>query len=204
MVSALERLIGRTTTRREAAVERCGLCAGRVAEEHRHLLDEQDGSVMCACTACSLLFEGATAGGDRYHLIPARRIRLGDLSTESLNVPVGLAFFVKRADATVLGHYPSPLGTTRCEIGGDAWRAVEEQSSALVEMAPRVEALLVRADTRRGAEHWIVPIDDCFRLVAVIRRHWTGMSGGSAVWRELARFFDGLGGISGQHIGHAG
>ncbi len=38
-------------------------------------------------------------------------------------------------------------------------------------------------------KHWILPIDDCFRLVAVIRQHWTGMAGGSAVWREVARFF---------------
>jgi hypothetical protein len=42
----------------------------------------------------------------------------------------------------------------------------------------------------RGAdEQWLVPIDDCYRLVGVIRRSWTGMSGGSRVWHEIDAFF---------------
>jgi hypothetical protein len=189
---ALERAVRRAAARRDSAIERCGMCAAPVGGEHRHLLDDQDGSLLCACTPCSLLFERATAGGGHYRLIPSRRLRLAGVDVDPLNVPVGLVFFVKQGDGRVLAHYPSPLGTTDAEVRPEAWAQVE---TVLAGMAPRVEALLVRTNARRERdEHWLVPIDDCYRLVAVLRRHWTGMSGGSAVWTEIARFFDQLGG----------
>lgn len=203
--SALERAVGRAAARRADAVERCGLCVSPVAPEHRHVLDEKDGSLMCTCTPCSLLFERDAAGGGHYRLVPTRRTRLFDVSAEALNVPVGLAFFVKQGGGRVLAHYPSPLGTTESEVGTGAWRAVEDQAPELAEMAPRVEAFLVRTNALRGTDqHWILPIDDCYRLVAVIRRHWTGMSGGSAVWKEVARFFDELGRRPGRHTTTSG
>jgi hypothetical protein len=34
-----------------------------------------------------------------------------------------------------------------------------------------------------------VPIDDCYRLVAVIRTRWRGFTGGKEVWLEIERFF---------------
>jgi Family of unknown function (DUF5947) len=105
-------------------------------------------------------------------------------------VPVGLAFFVRQDDGQVLAHYPSPLGTTESTMDSDTWGEVEQQAPALRGMRPRVEALLVRTTGRRaGEQQWIVPLDECYRLVAVVRTHWAGMAGGSAVWREVARFF---------------
>ncbi len=58
-------------------------------------------------------------------------------------------------------------------------------------MQPDVEALLVN---RVGAarEYFIVPIDECYKLVGLIRLHWRGLSGGAVVWGEIARFFDDL------------
>jgi hypothetical protein len=54
-----------------------------------------------------------------------------------------------------------------------------------------VEALLV--DRHRGARRqWIVPIDDCFALVGLIRTRWTGLTGGKAAWEAIAAFFDDL------------
>jgi hypothetical protein len=45
----------------------------------------------------------------------------------------------------------------------------------------------------RGARRqWIVPIDECFALVGLIRTRWTGLTGGKAVWRDIATFFDDL------------
>ncbi|MEU3453567.1 DUF5947 family protein [Micromonospora sp. NPDC006766] len=190
---ALQRAIRRASAR-AASVERCGMCAGPVRPEHRHVWDEQDAELICACPPCSLLFEREAAGGGRYQLVPTRGARLAGLSADELGVPVGLAFFVKQRDGRVLGHYPSPLGTTESEIDVDAWRAVEARSPALAELRPRVEALLVWTDVPRGtSQQWLVPVDDCFRLVALIRRHWTGMSGGGVVWQEIRRFFDDLG-----------
>ena len=58
-----------------------------------------------------------------------------------------------------------------------------------------MEALLVNRvkDARR---QWLVPIEDCYRLVAVIRTRWRGFSGGKDVWREIDRFFEALDGGS--------
>lgn len=197
MTAALQRAIGRAASRRAQSVQRCGLCAAAVAPAHRHVLDVLDSGVLCACSACVLLFDRAAAGGGHYLLIPRRRTRLAAVEVDALNVPVGLAFFVRQADGVVLAHYPSPLGTTQSPVDGQAWRIVERASPALAALQPRVEAYLVRTSDRpdRG-EHWIVPVDDCYRLVAVIRQHWTGMAGGSAVWKEIARFFADLNGDS--------
>jgi hypothetical protein len=39
------------------------------------------------------------------------------------------------------------------------------------------------------AQYYIVPIDECYRLVGLIRMHWRGLSGGAEVWKEIHRFF---------------
>jgi hypothetical protein len=189
MTGALARVIDRAATRRSDEAERCGLCAAAIGPAHRHLLDERDATALCVCTACTLLFDRDGAGAGHYRLIPVRRTALSAASTAALDAPVGLAFFVKQDDGRVRGHYPSPVGTTEAEVDPGTWRRVERQSPALAALRPRVEAYLVRANPRGREEHWVVPVDDCFRLVAVIRRHWTGMSGGGVVWREVARFF---------------
>ena len=36
-------------------------------------------------------------------------------------------------------------------------------------------------------EYYIVPIDECFKLVGLIRSRWQGLSGGTEVWREIGR-----------------
>ena len=68
------------------------------------------------------------------------------------------------------------------------------------EMEPDVEALLVNrlgaARGYRSAEYYILPMDECFRLVGLFRAHWRGLSGGTEVWREAARFFDEMRGLS--------
>jgi hypothetical protein len=170
------------------------MCADPVTAEHRHMLDERDGGLLCACRPCALLFEREVASQGRYRLVPSRRTRLSGLDVEALNVPVGLAFFVEQDDGRVIAHYPSPLGTTETELDHEDWLSVRRQSEDLVRMSPRVEALLVRTNTRpERNEFWIIPIDECYRLVSVIRGSWSGMSGGSALWRAIAEFFDDLG-----------
>lgn len=190
MTSTLARIAARTVSRRDGAPQRCGVCAAPIAPEHRHLLDEAD-SVTCACPACLVLFDRGVSGG--YLVVPDRRVRLRPASTDGLNVPVGLAFVVDQGDGRVVAHYPSPLGGTWAEVDPEAWTGVEAGSPALAGMRPAVEALLVRVGRAGGGiEHWIVPVDECYRLVAVIRKHWTGMAGGAPVWREVARFFSEL------------
>ena len=61
----------------------------------------------------------------------------------------------------------------------------------LLSMEPDVEALLVNRSL--GArEHYLVPIEDPYRLVALIRTRWRGLTGGSEVWEEIESFFAAL------------
>jgi hypothetical protein len=185
---ALERIISRPGS---GAKERCDLCGADLPEQHRHLLDTRAGSVMCTCRPCSLLFTRDAASRGHYRLVPERRVRLGEVDTTTLGVPVGLAFFVPHEDGSVTASYPSPAGATQWDISLEAWRQVRERCPELGSLESEVEALLV--NSVRGRTHrWIVPVDDCYRLVAVVRREWRGLSGGNRVWPEIDRFFDEL------------
>ena len=63
-------------------------------------------------------------------------------------------------------------------------------------MEADVEALLVnRIGHSRGfsgPEYYVTPIDECFKLVGLIRSRWQGLSGGAEVWRKIGQFFTGL------------
>jgi len=39
------------------------------------------------------------------------------------------------------------------------------------------------------AEYYLVPIDECYKLVGLIRANWRGLSGGSEVWEKVGQFF---------------
>ena len=175
-------------------LERCDLCAAPLPPEHRHLLDLDTGQPECACRACVILFDRGQAGGDHYRLIPERRLRLDapgldDRVWAALGIPVDVAFVtVRGATGAVVARYPSPIGLTTAAPAPDAWEQVVAAEPALAGLEPDVEALLV--NRARGAhERWLVPIDDCFRLAARLREHWTGFNGGDAVWEQIAGFF---------------
>lgn len=177
--------------------ERCELCSEPVPAEHRHVVDKSSRELQCACRACSLLFDHRAAGGGRYALIPDRcdtldGFQLDDLAWNSLGIPVGMAFFVRREDSgRVAGYYPSPAGPTESLLELETWAELECDNPVLRDMRPDVEALLVNR-MNEAREHWIVGVDECYRLVAVVRSHWRGLHGGTAVWTEIERFFDGL------------
>jgi hypothetical protein len=187
---ALRRTIRRAAVR-DPEQERCELCAHPVPPEHRHLLDTDRGEVLCTCQACSILFDRSAASDGHYRLLPDRRMSLPPIDTARLGVPVGLAFFIIQPDAAVLAHYPSPAGATRWQVEPDAWQDVLSGCPALADLTPQVEALLINTTTERR-DTWLVPIDDCYRLVAIVRREWKGMTGGDRVRPEIERFFDEL------------
>ncbi|GDY28428.1 DUF5947 family protein [Gandjariella thermophila] len=182
-----------------AGTEGCEMCAEPVPSTHRHLLEiGADGGhrVLCACQACALLFDHRAAGGGHYRLVPQRRVplpdfRMDDLLWAGLGVPVDMAFFVRHADGAVTARYPGPLGTVRAAVVPETWRRIEELNPELSGMDTDVEALLVRR-SRDSREHWLVGVDDCYRLAALVRTCWTGISGGSQVWTRLEEFFAGL------------
>ena len=188
MTTALERVVRRAADRRAEASQRCSLCGSAIAPTHRHLLDKAKDTLLCVCYACSVLFNRDAASEGHYRLVPERRVRLTGVEPAILGVPVGLAFFVKQDDGTVVAHYPSPAGATRWEVDIDAWTTVAQRCAELDAMAADVEALLVNSRQGDGVA-WLVPIDDCYRLVAIVRTHWRGMYGGDAVWPAIGSFF---------------
>ena len=191
----------------EPQVGRCDLCAAALDANHRHLVDlgqrAEERTVLCACRACAVLFDRGTAGGHRYRRIPERcrslaNFRLDDEIWDALGVPVGLAFFVRDgACDRIVALCPSAIGTTEARVDQAAWRRVEADNPVLAELEPDVEALLV--NRARGArEHWLAPLDVCYRLAAVVRTQWRGLSGGQEVWAAIGRFFETLAGKGGR------
>lgn len=179
-----------------APEERCELCGRPIEAAHRHLLDLDSGGVACVCRPCALLFERPAAAG-RLRTIPERPraltgVELPDDAWAALEVPVRMAWFVRDSAADrVRAFYPSPLGPTASQLPLAAWQRVQSDAPDVREMTPDVEALLVNRTDRRPGQ-WIVPITDCYRLVAVVRTHWHGFTGGGALWPAVGDFFDDL------------
>jgi hypothetical protein len=177
--------------------EHCDLCAEPIGHEHRHLLDLSTRGVLCACRACSLLLDSRTAGGGTRRLIPDRYLNLvgfemADAQWESLRIPVNMAFFHTNTQAKrVMAQYPGPMGATESLLSLETWGELEGRNPILRHMEPDVEALLVNR-VRNASAHFLVPIDECYKLVGLIRLSWKGIGGGREVWQEIDQFFSGL------------
>jgi hypothetical protein len=195
--SRLRRLAQRSVEQRVETLERCELCSEPIPADHRHLLDFDAQELMCACRACTILFNRDAAGGGHYRLVPDRRMRIDDFQLpdtewEGLHIPVDMAFFFHSTPAErVVAFYPSPMGATESLLPLDTWRGIEEANPVLRQMEHDVEALLV--NRARGArEYRLVPIDECYGLVGLIRSRWRGLTGGKEVWEEIRRFLEAL------------
>jgi hypothetical protein len=177
--------------------ERCDLCGAPIPARHRHLLALSSRQLVCACRPCALLFDRGGAGNGRYRLVPERRLRLGDFAMsdlvwEELRIPVDMAFFVhSTAAGRVVALYPGPMGPAESQLELAAWRELEAANPILGDLEPDVEALLVHR-ARGARRYWLVPVDDCYELVGLIRTRWRGLSGGREVWQEIERFFEDL------------
>lgn len=185
---------------RKRPAEYCDLCSAMLGSVHPHLIELANRRMVCACDGCALLFCGQQ--GAKYKRVPRRvrylpDFRLTEARWDALMIPINMAFFFESSPPSkVLAYYPSPAGATESLLPLDTWTGLVEDNPVLREMEADVEALLVnRLGRVRGfsaAEHYIVPIDECFRLVGVIRIHWRGLSGGPDVWREIGQFFSSL------------
>ena len=174
-------------------LERCGICSVPVPDEHAHLVDLDSRSLVCACRACAVLFSGQV--GTRYKCVPRslRRLpemQLDEAAWDALSIPINMAFlFYNSRAAKPVAVYPSPAGAIESSISGAAWEDLVASSPAVRAMEPDVEALLVNRLPASGPEYYIAPIDECHRLVGIVRVHWRGMAGGSKVWLELEQYF---------------
>jgi hypothetical protein len=182
-----------------ATVERCDLCGLEIGPTHDHLIDPAERRLACACGACAVLFSAQE--GTRYKRIPREVLALdertiSDAQWEALRLPIDLAFFYQSSpQGRVVACYPSPAGATESLLELETWEEIQREHPMLAAMLPDVQALLVNR-VRRGSAHpacFLVPIDQCFRLVGIIRMQWKGFTGGTEVWEEIDRFFAELG-----------
>jgi hypothetical protein len=173
------------------AEEHCDTCGAALAADHHHTFDPLARRIRCSCLPCLGLRHSA------FRLIP-RQIRnlsdfqLDDAQWDSLLIPISLAFFSYSTPAEKwIAQYPGPAGAAESLLRLESWQEIASSNPELDNLQPDVEALLVnRVGTAR--DYFIVPIDECYKLVGLLRLHWRGLSGGATVWGEIAQFFNGL------------
>jgi hypothetical protein len=191
-LSTLRQFVGKPSG---TPAERCELCGLALAPEHAHLLEPSTRQFVCSCEPCAVLFSGRQVG--RYRRVPRDiralpEFRLSDIQWEDLRLPINLVFFVHSTPAQrVLALYPSPAGAVESLLTLEAWQTLVADNPELTELEPDVEALLVNR-MKDARAYYRTPIDECFKLVGLIRAHWRGLSGGTEVWEEVGRFFTSL------------
>ena len=188
--------------------ERCEMCAEPISDEHQHVVNVEGRQLMCTCRGCYLLFTDSHAKL-RYRAVPDRYLVFPDFALdrrqwESLNIPVGFAFFFRNSalDRTV-AFYPGPAGATESELDLDAWNRISVDPRADM-MADDVEALLVRVpdprdtgaldDDTQQPQCYLVPIDACYEFVGRLRMTWRGFDGGQEARGFIEEFFDRIAG----------
>jgi hypothetical protein len=185
----------RRFARPRGAVERCDLCGAELPSEHQHLVEPATRKLNCVCDPCSFLLSNEPAA--RYRRVPRRvrflpDFRLTDAQWDGLRIPINVAFFFQStpAEKTVI-IYPSPAGPTESLLEFEGWSELARDNPVLTEMEADTEALLVN---RLGEirDHFVAPIDECYKLVGLIRAQWQGLSGGTDVWQGIQRFFAAL------------
>lgn len=186
----------RQFARRRDTVEHCEMCSRELTPDHQHLIEPQQRKLICACDACALLF--TSQAGTKLRRVPRRarflpNFRISDEQWNSLMIPIELAFFFHSSPRErVVAFYPSPAGATESLLPLETWSDIVQSNPVMAELAPDVEALLVNRIGAVGgteAEYFIAPIDECYKLVGLIRVHWHGLSGGTEMWREIGAFF---------------
>jgi Family of unknown function (DUF5947) len=171
----------------------CELCPLSLPEDHKHLLDLEERRIVCVCATC-----WSTRSGDaRYRPTGSRTLWLRDLQLPDdlwaeFQIPIGLAFFLRSSDTgKVVGLYPSPAGATECELDLDAWDRLVAANPALEDLDADAEALLVNRMASPPV-YAIAPLDDCYRLVGIVKATWEGISGGAAMEAAVEKYFDDL------------
>ncbi len=183
-------LLQQMLQKRPPVGERCDFCSTSLAPEHSHLIELAARRIVCACRPCYIVFEPKGAAQGRYRAIPSRyrqidKFVLGDAKWDTLQVPIGLAFFFYNSiEKRTVAFYPSPAGATESLLPLDTWTEIVAEFPALASLEPDVEAILIQRD--RGVSRcFIVPVDSAYELVGVIRTCWKGFDGGQEAHEKL-------------------
>ena len=170
--------------------ERCELCGTGLPSDHRHLIHLDERRLLCACETCWSVRSGEASyrpAGVRTEWLEG--FDLPDEAWASFGIPVGLAFFMRTGEPDrVVAFYPSPAGATESEIDAGSWERVRALNPSMERLEPDSEALIVNRMSDPH-QHAVAPIDECYRLVGLIKSSWEGISGGTGPELAIERFF---------------
>ena len=182
--------------------ERCDMCAEPIGETHSHVANVADRRLLCTCRGCYLLFTAAGSGGLRMRAVPEEYQRIDGLAFtqqqwDELAIPVDLVFLFRQSDPAgrrtkLVACYPSPAGATESELDPSTWETLTAANPQMAAMADDVQALLLRRTGPGRFTCLLVPVDACYELVGLVRKHWVGFAGGAEVWERIDEFFAGL------------
>jgi len=171
----------------------CELCPIGIGENHRHLLHLVERRIVCVCETC-----WSTRSGDPEFRPPGSRTLLledfamSDEVWSAFQIPIGLTFLLRSSvSGGVVALYPSPAGATESELELTAWDALCAANPILERLEPDAEALVVDR-TSSTPLYAIVPVDQAYRLVGLVKERWEGITGGRGVQDAIAEYFDGL------------
>jgi Family of unknown function (DUF5947) len=183
-------------------VERCDLCGTTVPDDHRHLLQLEERRIDCACEACWALH----SGDPEYRPTGMRTIWLEPFDCDAemwgrFRIPIGLAFFMRSTVSdSVIAFYPSPAGATESELELDAWEELVRRNPVVAELDADAEGLIANR-LSEPPQYVIAPIDECYRLVGLVKARWEGISGGDALKQAVPEFFATLRARTGLRVG---
>jgi Fe-S cluster biogenesis protein NfuA/nitrite reductase/ring-hydroxylating ferredoxin subunit len=175
----------------------CELCPVGLSDHHRHLLNLVERRIVCVCETCWSVH----SGDPEFRATGGRTVFLDDFELDaetwsSFQIPIGLAMILRSGlDGEIVTLYPSPAGVTEAEVDALAWMRMSADNSVLNDLAPDAEALIINrlADP---PQYVIAPLDECYRLVGLIKSRWSGISGGPELVQTVAEFFAGLRGTA--------
>lgn len=176
-----------------AQQERCEICGKPLGPRHEHLFEPKNRQLHCTCDACAILFSADQS--QRYRRVPPRLSFVADLDIsdetwQSLYIPINLAFFYRSsATGKVSAVYPSPGGAVESLLPMDAWEQISAKSAVAAKMQSDVEAIMVNHIKGRR-DCFLVSIDECYKLIGLIRSNWRGLSGGQEAWAAITAFFE--------------
>jgi Family of unknown function (DUF5947) len=190
VVSALRRLQMRQMPEGPQPIEAdCDLCGTSMPEDHRHLLQLEERSIVCVCESCWAL----RSGDAEYRPTGSRVVWLEGLVLPDdlwarFRIPIGLAFFLRTGDG-VVAFYPSPAGATESELDLGVWDELVRLNPVLEDLGPEGETLILDRMSRDGLRCAIAPTDQAYRLVGLVKASWQGISGGPEVGKAVDGFF---------------
>ena len=169
----------------------CDLCGTSMPEDHRHLLELEERRIVCVCESC-----WALRSGEAQYCPPARGSSCSTTSTCPTSCGRGCASrsawpssFARTTASWRSTRAPPARPSPSSEL--EAWDELVGRNGVVGDIERDSEALVVDK-LNDGIQAAIVPTDEAYRMVGLVKANWQGISGGQGVPAAVAGFFDEL------------